>query len=137
MQILLRIRDKINSDNLLLDAKCLKRGDVVTAVGDSHVWGSGELTNPDWRIIKAVNLTREATDSMVGEEAETDPQNPNMMRQRRGFMFDFSHPGLPQAFVDFIADDTRAIPIYESDWLQPNIMALKIPRPTRRGEELL
>jgi hypothetical protein len=120
MEILLRVVDKINPNCPKLDSKCLKRGDVVVCVPDGHNWGKQELINPIWRIIRAPNLTAEQAEMFKDpEDNESETSN------RRDMMFNFDDPNLPQAFLDFIADDSRASPYYDTEWPEEPILALK------------
>lgn len=136
-EVLLRVANKTNPDSLFLDVGCLKRGDVVCVVDIGHQWSQLELTNPDWRIIRTASLTDEAASTFTVPEPEIDPQNPNPVKQRRAFMFDFDSQILSQAFLDFLNDDTRAVSIYETSATLEQVMTLKIPRPTRMDEVVL
>ena len=138
MQLLLRVKDKINHESIAKCVNCLKAGDIVDIMPDSHVWvGTETLTNPDWRIINAPNLTELAANTFLVPEPEDDFQNPNPLKQARAFMFDLEHPSLPQDFKDYLADDTRTNPIYTTDFRLGQFMALKKVRPTRRNEATL
>ena len=131
VDILFRNRDKVNPNDETLDVKCLKRGDIVVVVPDNHNWGKQELINPDWRIIKAPNLSEADTADFTDPEDDfdTDP-----MCQRRKWMIDLDNVNLTQEFIDYLNDDTRQQPSYTSVWTREQLLSLKIIRPTRKGE---
>lgn len=126
VELLFRSKDKVNPSELL-DVKCLKRGDVIAVVADGWNWQRQELINPDWRIIKAPLLTEDDTLDFTDQEAGDDP-----MCQRRQYMIDFSHPAITQSFLDYLADDTRSSPYYETPWTSHELLAVKVIRPSRK-----
>lgn len=83
-ELLVRVVDKINDDPYL-DAKCLKRGDVVVVCPDGWPWGKHEQHNPDWRILKVPGVSVTALQGFLAPEPETDPENPSAMLQARAF----------------------------------------------------
>ncbi len=99
-ELLVRVVDKINHDDPYLDAKCLKAGDVVVVCPDGWVWGREELANPEWRIVRVPGLTVEQCAGFLSEEPETDPTNPNPMRQRRGFRLEIEHGRFDQVRIE-------------------------------------
>lgn len=106
-ELLVRVRDKTSPD-IYKDVRLTKRGDVIVVMPDGWTWGSGELTNPDWRILKLPNVSVEEASAMLGGELPIDPQAPSRTLQRRAFSFDLDN--LPQSVAGFIADDTRKTP---------------------------
>ena len=81
-ELLVIVTDKTNADPYL-DAKCYKRGDVVTVHPDGHIWGSGELINPLFRILKMPGLPVTDALSLVKSEVDVDMNNPSSVLQRR------------------------------------------------------
>lgn len=130
MDILFRTKDKVNQNDETLDVKCLKRGDVVVVVPDDHNWGEQELANPDWRIVKAPNLSEADTADFTDPEDDFDA---DPMSQRRKWMIDLDNINLTQEFIDYLNDDTRASPTYTSAWTREQLLSLKIIRPTRKA----
>lgn len=58
-EALVRIRNKrVTADTELHRASL--RGDVVVVMPDGHAWGSGETSNPEWRILRFPGLPAEA-----------------------------------------------------------------------------
>lgn len=106
-ELLVRVRDKTSPD-LYKDVRLTKRGDVIVVMPDGWTWGSGELTNPDWRIVKLPNVSLDEAEAMTAGELPADPKVPSRTLQRRAFSFDLDN--LPQSVAAFIADDTRASP---------------------------
>lgn len=123
MQVLLRVTDKINTNDPKLDAKCLKRGDVVVIVDDDHNWGTQDLTNPDWRIIKAPNMTQETADLIMQEQADFAEANTDLLKRRK-FSLDFSSPTFSPSLIAFLTDNNRPTPIYETTIADADIFAL-------------
>ena len=111
-EVLLRVVDKVNPNSVYLDAQCLKRGDVVVVCPDGWNWGTEELSNPHWRILKLPNIPVEQMQQFLSEEPETDPANPSRTRQRRGFKFNVD--GATGALRTYLRDETRAQPTFTS-----------------------
>lgn len=87
-ELLVRVVDKINHEDPYANAKCTKRGDVISICPDGWVWGVQEQLNPDWRIITIPGVSVDEVASLLAPEPETDPQNPSRMRQARLFKLD-------------------------------------------------
>lgn len=87
-EILVRVIDKTNPGDPYLDAKCTKRGDVISVQRDGWPWGVQEQLNPDWRIVKIPGVSVDDVASLLAPEPETDPQNPSRMLQSRLFRLD-------------------------------------------------
>jgi hypothetical protein len=51
-EVLIRVVDKVNPTDPAKDQLCFKAGDVIHVAPDGWGWGSEEVTNPDWRIVK-------------------------------------------------------------------------------------
>lgn len=118
-----------------VDVNRLKIDDVIEVLPDIHQFvGTDDFVNTAFRIVHAVNLTIDDCASFVVPEPETDPQNPNPIPQRRGFKLDRTNPGITQAFLDFLNDDTRATQIYTTTVPAAALLSMKVAKPTRRGE---
>ena len=124
-EVLLRIRDKINKVDVYADVQCLKRGDIVSIVADEWVWGSEELTNDDWRIIKFPNIALSTAEAFLSPELPLDPANPGKMNRLRGFKFDIDDPLIPAGFAAWLADDTRVTPTRTVNFTGPQLLAFK------------
>lgn len=124
-EVLLRVVDKVNEDPYL-DAKLLKRGDVVVIVEDGHAWGREELANPDWRIVKLPNVTSSVASAFLGDEKDTDPTKPSRVLRRRAFRLDWQT--LPAAVLAWLADDTRAVPTRTVNISAAQLLALKVSK---------
>lgn len=67
MELLVRTKDKIGTTPELC-AQCTKRGDVIVAMPDGHNWGTKEIANPDWRIIRVPDLGDSRAKALVAAE---------------------------------------------------------------------
>jgi len=67
VELLLRVVDKIGATDYQ-DAGLTKSGDVIAIHMAPGPWGSEELTNPDWRIIR-VDIPATLIDSLVAIES--------------------------------------------------------------------
>ena len=86
-EVLVRVVDKVSSDPYL-DAQCTKRGDVIHVAPDGWSWGTKEIQNPDWRIVKLPNVSESDLAALLIPELHDDPQNPSRVLQRRAFKLD-------------------------------------------------
>jgi hypothetical protein len=114
-QLLIRVVSKENPFDTYKDVKLTKRGDVIMAVEDDHVWGAIELTHPDWRILRCPNMT---------------------MAQARAQHLDVDHPGIPVAVRAYLADRRRTSP----DYTMPNwfkLYSIRKVRPRRIDPTIL
>lgn len=127
MELLIRVKDKINLDSVELDALLTKRGDVIAIRPDGHRWGTKELSNPEWRIIHIPSLTERQAQELL-EEEPVDQKN----RQKRVRKIDIDDLSLSKRSKDFISDDTRATIKISDDTL-----VTKIITKTSREEDLL
>jgi hypothetical protein len=114
-ELLVRVVDKANPDDLYKDVKLTKRGDVIVTAEDGWQWGIEELKNPAWRIIKLPGV--KVADVSFLTDAEPDPR-PVETRvgaapptlQRRRHKFDVDSALLPVGIRNAIADDSRRVP---------------------------
>lgn len=130
-ELLIRIRDKVNQDSIYLDCSCLKRGDVVTVQRDGWPWGDKELSNPDWRILAVPGTSVNVFQALLAEEVDENPSMPSRVLQRRGFGLHLNSNFITArpALVNWLTDDTRAIPILTFNLTQNQIDALRIKKP--------
>ena len=61
--ILVRIRDRDGFDNKT-NGLCMRPGDVIAVCPDDWSWGSEELVNPDWCILKMPGVDPESLRDM-------------------------------------------------------------------------
>lgn len=132
MEAIFFVVDRVAEDPYV-DAMAYKRGDVIVVKPDGWPWSEAELTNPDWRIIKFPAVTVEQAASFLAPEVETDPRNPNRMRQRRGFRLDLD--GMPAELRSHISK-ARAKPVV-SDMTAQELNTLRKRRPRRQDPNVL
>lgn len=109
-EALIRVVDKANPGDPYKDCKLSKAGDIITVQDDGWSWGSEELQNPDWRIVKFTAVPLSQALAFLDPEADTDVAHPSRMLRRRKFGFDLTNTSLPAAFRTWLADATRAAP---------------------------
>lgn len=126
-EILIRVRDKVNTDPYL-DAKCLKRGDVVEVVADGWNWRPGDLTEPFWRIVKLPQVSVSAAQTLLAPELDLDPQNPSPVLRRRAFKWDVDSGTWSTQVRNWINDDTRATPFRTVNISEAQFLALKVAK---------
>jgi hypothetical protein len=97
---LIRVVDKVNDDPVL-DAQCMKRGDVVVVCPDGWQWSQAELDNPEWRVLKCPGITETEAASFLVRELETDPQSPSRFLRRRAFAVDLEGTNMPKALREW------------------------------------
>jgi len=132
MQLVLRVLSKVNPDDAVRDAGLTKRGSIITALPDDHVFSLRERTNPEWRIIHLPLATEEGVADFLAPEDGDHETNPMLLRRK--FSFDFEHPSLPPSFAAFIADDARAEPVFSLSFTNTMLNPLKKVNPTRFRE---
>lgn len=88
-ELLLRVIDKINSDDPHLDARMTKRGDVIVVCPDGHDWGKDELSAPYWRIISVAAMPMLEAQEFLAQES--GDQRLNRMLQKRIMKFDIDN----------------------------------------------
>lgn len=126
-ELLVRVVDKINNEDKYLDAKLLKRGDVVCIVEDNHDWSEAERTSPEWRILKFPKLSVDDMQSFIMPQPEKDPTNPSRLLQRRAIKIDLDNPlfGIQPRFTQL----TRVVDTTLGDVSLKEISALKEIKP--------
>jgi hypothetical protein len=123
-ELLVRVVSKNNDDDPYLDAKCLKRGDVVTIQRDGWAWGRQELKNPHWRILSIPEMTVEQAQVFTSQEVATTLYETAML-QSRGFHIDLDHTSLA-LFQRALADSTRSTAIIRLPFTLAQVLALKV-----------
>lgn len=99
--------DKVNSD-FYKNCGNFKRGDVVVAMPDGHVWGLREADDPRWRILAFPDLPLASGQALCATEKATDPLHPSLTLQVRAFKLDLDAlAALDAAFAAYLADNTR------------------------------
>lgn len=116
-EILICVKDRSNSGNLVWDSKMPKQGDVVTVQADGWAWGTAELgqtvqgnpngNHPFFRVVKLPNVTVSQASVMMAPEVDVDPQKPSPYLQYRAFFLDRSKIPVG-AFRTHWDDDARA-----------------------------
>lgn len=124
-EMLVRVVDKVNDDPYL-DAQCTKRGDVIAIQPDGWVWGTEELRNPEWRIIKIPGVPVVQAASFLGPEMDLDPANPSRVLQRRAFRLDVDALPDPRGQM---GDSKRRNPLHRVNMGHDALMALKVAKP--------
>lgn len=94
-EILIRVRDKV-SDDFYLNCQCTKRGDVIAVCPDGWGWGTEELSNPDYRIIKT-DLAEEEALLFLADEKDIDSSQPSKTLQKRRFKVDLDNAEINNA----------------------------------------
>lgn len=129
-QLLVRVTDKVSPD-IYQNAKLTKRGDVIAVQADDWQWGTKELTEPFWRIVKHTGVSVSEAEAFLAPEPEVDPQNPSRTLQRRAFKLNIDAAVIPAMIRDWLNDNTRAVPVFDVTALIPlnAFRALKLAKP--------
>lgn len=85
-ELLVRWVDKRNPDPVL-DSKRFQAGYVIDIKEDGAVWGSAELNNPEWCILRAPGVPADMCMNFMGRQLPTEPGTHRML-QRRAFRLD-------------------------------------------------
>jgi hypothetical protein len=88
----------------------INRGDIITYQNDGFAWSDGELHRRTWRIIRSA-LTRIETSFLAGAELNEFANKQYVWTRTR--KLDLDNVALPQACKDWLADDSRAVPILD------------------------
>jgi len=73
MQLVVRVLDKYDGIDVERKSKTTGRGDVIEVVEDDHEWGSLDLTNPSWIILRVPISTEKALAMKSGDQGEFNP----------------------------------------------------------------
>lgn len=109
-ELLVRVVDKVGPD-VYADAKLTKRGDVIVVCMDGWAWGTEELGNPAFRILRIPGVEPDALSWLLVGEPESNPQQPSKTLQRRAFKLDLDSAAVTKADLrDFFDQHTVAPP---------------------------
>ena len=101
-ELLIRTVDKTSS-NLIDNATCTKRGDVIVVVPDGWNWSQIERTNPEWIIIRS-KLSVEEAKAYTEPPKKTDAEK---IVARRAIKIDLDSVKIPAQVKDSIDDINR------------------------------
>lgn len=137
-EVLIIAHSKTNPNDVHLDTKLHKRGDVVTVQPDGWNWAHEELTNPLFRILKLPNVDVATASTLLAWEqpvpgtnasvGATTPATIDTTCQRRKVNLNLDSLLLPAALAAYIADDTRASPSFSSNVLVSGFGAWQVTK---------
>jgi hypothetical protein len=99
--------DKVPGDDFR-SAMFTKAGDVIYVAEDQHVWGTEEIANPEWRIIRMPGVSAASMRDMM--EPRSNPKSRDRMVAARKVCFDLSDP-----WVKSLVDSGHTITLSRSD----------------------
>jgi hypothetical protein len=130
--VLIRIRDKELSGDAEVDAQNTKRGDVIAICETPWPWGFADLANPDWRILRLVLIPSfQLLELLTPELGIPDAKGNTALRRTRSKRLNVDSVNWPANVRTWLADDTRATPIFSSSLTLENIQNFyetKVPR---------
>lgn len=110
--ILFWARESDRSFNEERDAQRYMPGDVISLLPTPSDWGERCMTHPRWRILRDRDVSVEDLSELMQPETVSGPLGAvRLLRMRRAHL-DLSAPGWPRAFRAWLADDSRAVPIF-------------------------
>ena len=141
-EILLCVKNRGNTGQLLLDCKRPQQGDVIEVLADGWPWGACELGyvypgNPNgnhnfFRIIKLPNVTVAQASNLLSPELDVDPTKPSPYLQFRAFFIDatkIAANGAAMASLKaHLADVTRASPFISLPYTAAQIQTVVTQR---------
>ena len=92
-ELLVNLVDTSNPDPLM-DVGCYKAGDVITVQEDGWLWGSMEVGNTNWSIVKLPGAPAKSFLSLLNGQAAPNPLAPSPMLQLRAASLDLAALGL-------------------------------------------
>ena len=72
-ELLVRVVDKTNPNDPVVDAHLLKRGDVVAVCPDGHPWSERERSAEYWQIVRVAGVSVATLLHLVAEDVSRDP----------------------------------------------------------------
>lgn len=90
-ELLIRTVNKPLTGNPDIDRHRTMRGSVVVIVPDGHTWGSQDIANPDWMILRLPGVSPELLAQFVGSDAgygSRDAELASRTLRRRAFRLD-------------------------------------------------
>ena len=100
------------SDDPYHVARNHKRGDIICVQPSEHGWGTGELTNPNWRILRFAKATESELQALTSQEVATGDNRQTL--HLRGFYLDIDSIA-DAAFQAYLADSFRIAPVMVTD----------------------
>lgn len=114
-EVLLRVVDVVFPGDPEATARASQRGDVIVVQADGWNWGRDERAAPFWRILKLPSLSVSEASVLLAPERKADPLASSRTLRRKAFAFDVDSPQLPAPLQAYLADATRAEPIFTFD----------------------
>lgn len=93
-ELLVRVIDKVNKESVYLDCGCTKRGDVIAACPDGWAWGSAEVSDPQYQIVKVPDLSLEEAAALTAQDVGFGKIQASRTLLKRTFHLDLE--GLPE-----------------------------------------
>lgn len=116
-ELLVRVVDKVGAD-IYQDAQLTKRGDVIAVCEDGAPWGTEDLANPEWRIVRVPGVAAERFMGLLTPELPIDPEQPSRTLQRRAFRLDLDHRDVDAAGLRAFFDN-HGVTAVEADGGRP------------------
>ena len=102
MELLIKAQDTTNLDSHYLDARCWKTGEVIVMRPDGWQWGRKEVEDPQFTLVRVLNASEEDLSCFLFPEMETNPREPNNLKQRRMFRVDTTKLKFVMTFEEFM-----------------------------------
>jgi hypothetical protein len=106
-ELLVRVVDKVPGDDFR-SAMFTKAGDVIYVAEDQHVWGTEEIANPEWRIIRMPGVSAASMSDMMREHE--NPRRKGHTLAKRRVTFDLADP-----WVKGLVDSGHTITLSRDD----------------------
>ena len=107
-------------------------GDVILVKGGAWKWGSLDLTNPNWRIVRFTRCDPDDLGVLLRPEVFSDVVGGALAR-RRAYRFDVER--MPAAFRQWWEDDSRFTPILEVTMARAAVLAMLVHKTPRQGRQ--
>jgi hypothetical protein len=135
-ELLVRVIDKIGTtkDD---DALLTKRGDVIDLRPDGWNWGTGELLNPDWRILRVPGVPVDQATSIVASDPPDAPEENATVKRPNAYRMNLESPVLQPIRDGWLEDATRKVPIREMHLNLNQLLALMVRKPPLLKDEVL
>lgn len=118
-EVLIRVIDKVQVDPTL-NAQCSKAGDVIHVAPDGWTWGTEELINTDWRVVKLPGVAVSLLADMLLPEIVSE----RVARKRQKFI-DFKSDAV---ILDWLTNQGQVITLSTNN-LRNKFQALKAVKP--------
>jgi hypothetical protein len=111
-EIALVVVDTVNED-FYRDCMCYKAGDVIEVLPDGWKWGTLDMKNPNWRILKFPGIDVSQFTQFTSPQLPVDINNPSRTLLRRALQFDHKMFAKNRdRFAKHLADDKRVDPFF-------------------------